>query len=352
MRASFRLLILTFLITTLTLFSTSPTYSETADIRDTDSPYGALVFLAWDHDWNDFQYPNFDSIRKAVALMKEAGIKIVRLDINWSEVEIAPGNFNFEKHDRIVNHLLENDIKVLALLQYNPAWTGKAWNDPPDKELFTNYVRHTVRHFKDRIKYWEIWNEPDHRTYWTVQDRMTTYTELLKAVYVVLKEEDPTCQVLVGAPTNHLVVSLKNVYRSGGKDYFDIINLHPFQNPTDPNALDHLRGIYKGVKKTMEQFGDGEKHIWFTEIGAPGVKDPQNAPGWWAGVTPTEEEQAEWVRQIYTEPLEWEGVGKIFWAFFRDTRHFNNAVDSFGLVTRDFKKKPAFYAYQKVSQTE
>jgi hypothetical protein len=245
-----------------------------------------------------------------------------------------------------VNYLLENNIRVLAILTYNAPWTGREWNDPPEPAQFVPYAQATVRHFKDRIKYWEICNEPDEKLYWTKQDGMQAYTRLLKSVYPAIKKEDPTSLVLMGAPSSYLSASLNQIYRNGGKEYFDIVNVHPFPDPKRAGAMEELEGIHKAVRKVMEKYQDGEKDIWWTEIGTPGLKHPDNTNGWWNGIGTTEKQQADWVEKIYAEPLKWKGVKKIFWAFFRDTHFFNSGVDYFGLIARDFEKKPAYTSYQ------
>lgn len=321
------------------------------DARSTESTFGALVFLPWNHDYNNYHYPTERSIKKAIRLIREAGIKIVRLEINWFDVEPSPEVFDFKKHDFIINELAKNNIKILGLLQYSPEWTGQKWNHPPQHDLFNRYAKKVVQRYRDRIMFWEIWNEPDNQIYWTQQDQMLSYTSLLKSVYPAIKEMDPTAKVLMGASNVYPVLSLKKLYGHGGKDFFDIVNTHPFQNPKNPNAIKLLHSTYLGIRKTMADNGDSEKEVWITEIGCPGVKVPDSSNTWWEGYSPTEEEQAEWVRQLYTEAANWDGLTKIFWAFFRDTNHFHNGIDSFGLISRDFFPKPSYKEYQKISRS-
>ncbi|MBN1897685.1 MAG: beta-galactosidase [Spirochaetes bacterium] len=315
-----------------------------------NSPYGVLAFFAWDHEWNHNHY-NEEKIKKAVSLMKEAGIDWIRMDFLWGDVEPKRGVFNFEKYDRIVNIVRASNIHILGILEYNPEWRKDKWNAAPWKDLYIIYASKVVQHFKDRVKHWEVWNEPDDTTYWEPQDNMKTYSELLKDTYTVLKIIDPDCKIAMGGVAKTIVLSLKNIYKNIGKDYFDIVNIHPFINPLVKERMVYLNGIYKGVRQMMKRFKDAHKEIWFTEIGSPGVKEPDPSNGWWHGLSPTEEEQARWVKEVYTNALKWKGVTKIFWAFFRDAQgHWNNGVDYFGLVTTDFKKKPAFDAYKEVTK--
>ncbi len=322
------------------------------DPRDSKSRFGVLEFLQWDHDWNAHHYAG-GKPERAVALMKEAGVGFVRMDFIWDDVEPKKGEFRFEKYDRLVETLDRGGIKILGLLDYNTSWGGDNWNSAPNPELFTRYAREVVKRYKGKVKYWEIWNEPDQDIYWVPQDGMKAYTELLKKVYPAIKEEDPTAVVVLGGLSGGAVFPLRKVYANGGGPYFDVVNVHPFVDPLHPDAVNTMRGVYRGVKKVMDVNGDSAKRIWFTEIGCPGVNDPKAANPWWLGPNPDEAAQAKWVAKVYAETKKWEGVDKVFWAFFRDTPgHFTTGTDFFGLLREDFSKKPAFEAYKKASAAE
>jgi len=312
------------------------------------NPFGTLEFLSWNHSWNNYKYNN-ERLEKIVRLLKEAGVSYVRVDMLWQDMEPEPNNWNFKKYDYLVNLLTQNHIRILGLLSYSVSWAGKDWNYPPyDNATFVNYAKRVVSRYKDKVKYWEIWNEPDSPVYWVERDEMKGYAQLLKESYQVIKESDPSAKVVLGGLTSEALFPLKNIYRNGGKDYFDVVNIHPFTNPLAPGRLQRVKVIYKNIRKEMVKNGDGHKKIWFTEIGCPGVKEAVKANGWWEGKSPTEKQQARWVREIYSELLSLEDVEKIFWAFFRDTKeHFKNGVDYFGLVRWDFSKKPGVSAYKK-----
>lgn len=326
-----------------------PTSLPAADRRDNPSPYGVLAFLDWNHDWNNFQYDSMEKVERDIQLMKKAKVGFVRQAFPWNIIEPQEGQFEFERYDDIVALMKKNKIAVLGTLSYTAEWTGRAWNDAPDPDLFVGYVKATVSRYKDSIKYWEIWNEPDQPTYWKNQDRMVGYTRLLKKIYPVIKEIDPTAVVVLGSVNTPF--PLKQMYRNGAQGHFDVVNVHPFVNPLFPHPLERLKGIYTGVRQSMVQYGDKNKPIWFTEVGCPGVAHPEHEKGWWEGVPPSEEQQAKWVTSIYEEPLRWPGVQKIFWAFFRDTNSFGDGVDYFGLVRQDYSLKPAYDAFRRAARS-
>jgi hypothetical protein len=315
------------------------------------SPFGVLEFLHWNHPWNSYKYPDEKSLQKVVSLMKEAGVGWVRVDFLWEDIEPERGRLNFKKYDYIVELLSAQGIGILGILDYSASWASPGWNQPPDKdEDFIRYVSYVVGRYRDKVQYWELWNEPDDEQYWTPQDGMVRYTQLLQKVYRKAKEIDPNCSILIGGLSKSIPLSLKRIYENGGKGDFDILAIHPFVNPLNPADIQRVKGLYRQCKRIMQQRGD-DKKIWFTELGCPGLRRPNLSLGWWLGVSPNEKEQAEWIRKIYTELLpEMPDCEKIFWAFFRDCNHmWGNAIDYFGLVRWDYTKKPSFYAYRKAS---
>lgn len=319
-----------------------------ARVRNLKSPFGVLSFLPWNDGWNNHQYPDSRSRERAVKLMKQAGVGFVRMDFYWEKVEPMPGDFHFEQLDEIVDLLTRYDIHILGLLHYSAPWASSCgkWNcAPKDDRLFVTYARAVIARYKDRVKHWEVWNEPDSHTYWNPQDGMKGYVELLKAVYTAAKEEDPQCVILNGGLSKGLS-SVNRLYDNGAKDYFDVLNIHIFETPVNPSAIEAAASYPRLAAKVMERNGDGMKKIWVTEIGCPGVPAAKGTADWWAGRNPTEKEQAEWVHQVYARLTDDPHVEKIFWAFFRDTdRHWGNGTDNLGLIRHDFSKKPSYVAY-------
>jgi hypothetical protein len=317
--------------------------------QEAESPFGVLDFLPWNHEWNHRHYPP-EKVEKAADLMKEAGIGWVRMDFLWNDLEPAPGRFEWAKYDALVDALARRKLRVLGILCYTAGWTGKKWNDAPPAGPFLAFAAEVVRRYKDRVRHWEVWNEPDSPAYWNPQDGLAAYSALLRETAAAVRKEDPGAKVLHGGIADASSDALERLYRQAGKASFDVLNVHPFVDPNHPDPMKRLRELVDRARKTAEANGDGAKELWLTEIGCPGMKTPAAAPNWWLGSNPDEEQQAAWVRRVYGEPLRWPGVRRVFWAFFRDTpRHFHSGVDFLGLVREDFSKKPAFDAYREAA---
>lgn len=315
------------------------------------SPFGVLDFLHWNHSWNNYQYPDDSKVREAAGLMKDAGVGMVRVDFLWQDVEPRRGCFDFTKYDRIVDILSGKGIEILGILGYAADWASPSgsWNDSPlDNSLFIAYARVVVERYKDRIRHWEVWNEPDSSVYWKNQDGLKRYCVLLKEVYGVLKEVDPGCTVLNGGLT-HSLANVNRLYDSGGKGSFDALNIHIFENPADTAAAaTRVKAYVRACAKVMRRNGDGDKKIWVTETGCPGVRRGKRVKNWWMGENPDEERQAEWLGLLFDTLLAEPQVERIFWAFFRDTKaHWKDGTDYLGLVRNDFSAKPSYRAFEK-----
>jgi len=333
-------------------FAVNPfTKAQSEELTNMDNPFGVLEFLHWNHSWNSYKYSSIADWDKVIKLMKEAGVGWVRMDFLWEDIEPKKGELTFEIYDQVVDLLHKNNIHILGILDYSVEWAAacKKWNCPPkDNGLFVKYATRVILRYKDKIKHWEVWNEPDSGVYWLEQDGLKSYCALLRDVYLAAKKTDPDCKILNGGLASGLS-SVNLLYDNGAKNYFDILNIHFFESPL------HGAGVIKAVTnypklahKIMERNGDGKKKIWITEIGCPGVRPGVKADNWWLGKNPSEKQQEEWVKKVYPELLKDKNVEKLFWAFFRDcSGHWGTGVDYFGLIRWDYSRKPGFKAYKE-----
>lgn len=319
-------------------------------ISKPDSPFGVLEFLHWNHSWNSYKYACTEDLEKTVKLIKEAGVGWVRMDFLWEDIEPEEGEFKFDKYDQIVDLLDKNGIHILGLLNYSASWATscKEWNCPPENNaLFVKYAIKVIARYKNKIKHWEVWNEPDSAVYWSKQDGLKSYCALLKDVYIAAKKIDPVCKILNGGLANGLS-GVNSLYDNGAKDYFDILNLHFFETPFHEGGIRGVTAYPKLAHKVMARNQDQNKKIWITEIGCPGVKRGLTTGNWWLGKNSTERQQSIWLRKVYSELLKDKNVEKVFWAFFRDCAdHWGTGVDHFGLVRWNYSKKPAFQSYKE-----
>ena len=177
---------------------------------------------------------------------------------------------------------------------YRPGWPAEAKNI----EDWRNYVRTVATRYKGKIPYYEIWNEPNLKHYFSGTGK--TMLNLSKEAYQILKEVDPNIKVVSPSMTTveEGLVWLEEFLRDGGKNYVDVIGYH-FYVPVEPPekmVLEIMR-----VRKVMAKYGVEKMPLWNTEAG-------------WLGKEPFQDEQkgAAYVARAYI--LNWlAGVERFYW---------------------------------------
>ena len=263
-------------------------------------------------------------------LSKEIGLRWFRdWSLKWHDVEPEKGKFDFTEADHQINRVLERGLNVLPLLPFpSNNWSSSAGPEvktsdrypanreriaymPRDMEEFADYVRATVRHYRERLHVWEIMNEPIYTSYSLPKEKgykVEDYVQLLKVAYQAVKEADPNALVVGGIAggTDHYT---KDFIETGGLQWVDALNLHAYPGLTMPEAYeDGLREL----RERMRAAG-ADKPIWFTE-GAYYADDdrpfePYNA---WLKPMDSEMEAAEWQVKFNTILLAY-GVEKIIY---------------------------------------
>lgn len=161
-----------------------------------------------------------------------------------------------ECQDEIVTSLAENDITILYTIVY---WDENLhtenypdYGDEQEVQRFLDYTRLIVRHFKDRIQYYEILNEAV--AYVDVAD----YINLIRRVVPVIREEYPEAKIVVGgssdlrSPDCHDY--LFSVLRSDIMPLVDGIATHPMYG-TSPQ-YDGIRQYYYDYPSLVQEIKD------------------------------------------------------------------------------------------------
>ncbi|MFH1338661.1 MAG: sulfatase-like hydrolase/transferase [Candidatus Omnitrophota bacterium] len=338
------------------VYSRQPAGSNTGIYAEEYSPYGVMT-----HFERRQLYPPQD-IRRACKLIKDAGIQWVLTCFNWKDIEPRKGKFDFSATDKVVEIASSHNLEILPLLWLCPDWAASPRSGadkseiglfpPGDAEEFANFAYRAAKRYKGRIKYWQIWGEENNPHNWRPEPDPKEYLNLLKASYKKIKKADPGAKIVLGSlALKNLEGFLEKIYQLGGREYFDILAINPYVHPTlnyDPYSdktgepVELVKDWVFKIRRLMGKYGDSLKPLWITEIGSPGQEEPGD---WWLlGTTPTEEQQAEWVKRVYTELLEEDLADKIFWYNFRTPPDESSA--SAGLVETDFRIKPAYLAYK------
>ncbi len=345
------------------------------------NPLGINVFLN--------QEVEASKREKSLQMVAEAGFAWIRQEFPWEDIEIhGKGDFvdrrndvdgdgevdavdAWAKYDNIVELAEGQELDVIARLSNPPAWTREltntigAYAPPDDLSDWGDYVYTVVSRYKGRIRYYQLWNEPNVYPEWGEQPvDPDGYTELLCEGYRRAKEADPNVVIISGAlaPTVEIdpgpgagrgmrdFVFLQRMYNAGAAACFDVLSVNDYMlwsGPTDrrmrPLNINVSRPAY--IRDIMVSNGDADKAIWIGEMNSNAVPNDPNIVGLGHYGQVTLEEQARYAPLAYQRfQEEWPWVGVVsFWFFKRpDDRERNQAMYYFRMVEPDFTPMPVY----------
>jgi xylan 1,4-beta-xylosidase len=180
-------------------------------------------------------------------------------------------NYNFEPTDRLITSIKAVGAETIFRIGRS---IGADPQPPTDLDKYANIARHIVLHYNQgwnhgfhyHLRYWEVWNEPDFRVFWTGTPQQ--YYELYEKIARAVKSADPSA--LVGGPTISEPLDA-TPYREGFLDFvrakklpLDFFAWHFYtMDSNDPKTLvdigRHIRGIldargFKSTKNVLDEW--------------------------------------------------------------------------------------------------
>jgi hypothetical protein len=149
-------------------------------------------------------------------------------------------------------------------------------------ERYLEFVRFIVNHFKDRVDYFEIWNEPGIREYCPKWIEVDDYINLVKRTVPVIREEYPQAKIVVGSVSNTVFSDaydyLFDLLESDIMPLVDVIAWHPMYG-TSPE-YDLYKDYYYGYPAMVQKIKDTASSHGFTgeyQADEIGWATPENA---------------------------------------------------------------------------
>ncbi len=288
----------------------------------------------------------------------ELGAKFIRRGFYWSGVEKEKGKYDFTEYDRILKDCDDNGIRVLACLfgdnkLYDcklPKKQGGIQTDEGRKG-YANFAAALAGHFKGRGIIYEIWNEPNVRTFWRKDGNHNSpefaeeYTALVKETVKTMRAADPDCLVVAGSvscfwdPSFNWTDSCfsKGMYKTGISGW----SVHPYglKSPEEYTAG------YARMRSIMEKYGAPRDFPMLnTERGFAVAKTKS-----WEG-NPESEGWAGGPEGMAFQYQAWHIVRQYMIDLMNDihlSSWYEWGGEEFAIANKD-KKRPAYYACQNM----
>ncbi len=227
-------------------------------------------------------------VQRTFQMAREMGAAWAVEYVLWASHEPLPGVFDWTHADLVVDHAVNQGIEVIARLGYVPEWarparTSHLYLDETGYDAFARFAAEFSRHFRGRVRYIVIWNEPNLSQEWGYRPvDPAAYTELLRRTYTAVKAANPEVRILGGALAPTLAPRgsewgmndldyLQAMYDAGARPYFDLLAVHSYGwtlPPDEPPAADavNFRRV-ELLRQIMARNGDEAKHVIITEAG-------------------------------------------------------------------------------------
>ncbi len=341
-------------------------------------PYGVNTFLE--------QEVESEKVDRSLAMISEAGFHWIRQQFPWEDIEISgKGDYwdhkwdvsAWAKYDRIVELAEKHDLGIIARLDNPPAWSRAMGDEPgwslapPDRyDDYGDFVYAVVSRYRGRIRYYQIWNEPNIYPEWGDQPAdPEAYTELLKIAYRRAKQADPDCVIIAAGlaqtteeaplelgPRNISdLLYLERMYEAGVQGHFDIMGAMVYglwTGPYDRRASRDRTNFARVelLREIMVRHGDAAKPIWATEAGWTALPEDWEGPMDYGRVD--ELQQARYTVQAYERARrEWPWMGVLNYWFFRrpSDAEMDQSWYYFRMVEPDFETLPAYNAISEIA---
>lgn len=245
--------------------------------------------------------------------------------VGWPDLEPRQGDWQFKRLDLYVMAATAKGVDIIYPLGLSAPWASARPTEksgykpgyaaePANLENWRRYVRTVAERFKGKIKYYEVWNEPSDKSYFSGDP--DTLVRMLKIAYETIKSIDSSAQVIAPgvAGTGEHLAYLDDLLGRGAKNYIDILGHHFYVPNGDPEDMGPL---ILEVRKIMRKHGIENKSLWNTETGwwignADGTPDhPMVAKGGWKKFSAGDESNALLVR-AFVLARSW-GVDRFIW---------------------------------------
>jgi len=344
---------------------------DTAPLRyRVSNPLGVNTFLEQEAD------P--EKRRRTLEMARDAGFHWVRQQFPWADLEPDEkgrfvgqfGEDSWAKYDEIVALANELGLELIVRLDTTPKWArpGNAHvATPPDNlDDYGDYVAAVVGRYRGRVRYYQLWNEPNLSVEWGMRPvDPVAATALLRVGYTRAKEADPNAVILAPAlaPTiaddasaENDLLFLQRMYDAGAGPYFDIGSVQAYglrNGPDDhrlrPGDVNFSRPIL--TRELMVRNGDATKPIWASEVGWNAPDGDVPGPYVWGQTTP--DQQARYTVRAFERAREqwpWMGVMNVWYLKRADASDLHTLLGGFRLLDPEFTPRPAYLAMQQYAK--
>ncbi|MGH9455276.1 MAG: beta-1,4-xylanase [Terriglobia bacterium] len=256
-------------------------------------------------------------------MIKDAGFRWVRIDVNWFWTERKPGVYDFSAYDGLIQALDQQRLRAMLILCYsNPFYDhGLSPYTDAGQGAFMRWAVAAIHHFRGHGILWEIYNEPNYARFWRPEVNVQDYIRLALRVGEAVVENDPG-EMMVG-PASALIdlPFLAACFQAGLLNYWSAVTVHPYRQ-RDPETV---WAEYYAVRWLIAKYAPAGKKI-------PIIPSEWGYSSRWKWDGMNQQMQARLLAREFLTDID-DGIPLTFWYDWpNDDGDPNNTEGHFGLV--------------------
>jgi hypothetical protein len=231
------------------------------------------------------------------------GLRLWDDGVKWGQINTANGVYNWSGLDNWLGKAASANMDVLYTFGDTPQYAAGAtapsgclspgpYSCAPPVDInsdgtgtdayFQAFVTALVTHAAGRIQYYELWNEPDCKCFWS--GTTAQLVRMGKDAAAIIRSLDPGAKIL--SPSAHgptMATWFDGYITAGGAPNFDIVNVHMRGENGTNGSPEAFLTIYGQVQSELQKRNLTSLPLWDDEHGiltTDGVSDPDELAGY------------------------------------------------------------------------
>ncbi len=242
--------------------------------------------------------------------------------LDWAEANAAAGQNNFAPLNTFIATNQSRATQILYTFGRTPRWAstspdatgpyGPGQCAPPIISAWDQYVTAVVTNAAGRIKYWELWNEPDQAASYCGD--IPSMVAMAQHAYAIIKRIDPSATVLSPAATGETGATWLNSFlAAGGLHTFDVVAFHGYGG----TQAEQINKIVDDYRQVMSRNNLSALPLWDTEC------------SWGENSIGDDAHRAAFLSKYFF--LQWSrGVDRVLWYAYDGDPQWGRLIDATG----------------------
>ena len=207
-------------------------------------------------------------------------IKYARCQTGWAKCEKEKGVYDFVWLDWIVDSLLAQGVQPWLNVGFgNPIYMPDV-NNPTAVgympylygeeviQAWKNYIKALAIHFRDRVKEYELWNEPNLKHFWAPSaPNAAVYATFVKETGKIIRTIVANAKIGANVSNPYTLTYIQTLLKNLSPSDIDFFTYHHIY--TRLPGISHYTQFVHYLRQTLDQNGFSHVVLWQGEGGCP-----------------------------------------------------------------------------------